>query len=189
MYPGTSHSRGNYAVHQLTRKAGRQAPGVGRQATQGSADCQHWAALKAGGARPFCASFLPVSPIKLMSTTYCTPGLWARVARPHEQPSFPAHFFIPTEKPHRAGGWPDGSEHRLWSTTRLPAGVDRCDEADGIPLRRRCCARLLHSAWLAWLAHGFRGRGIPRFCRAARTATSAGAVLAGWPLSLHSSIS
>lgn len=85
---------------------GRQAPGVdrqARQATQGSAGCQHWAALKAGGARPFCASFLPVSPIKLMSTS--TPELWARIAGPRERPSCPAHFFVPTvPKTHTASG-------------------------------------------------------------------------------------
>lgn len=86
---------------------GRPAPGVGRQATQGSADCQHWAALKAGGARPFCASFLPVSPIKLMSTS--TPAVWARIAGPRERPSCPAHLLVPTANTH-GEWWPDGSD-------------------------------------------------------------------------------
>lgn len=84
---------------------GRQAPGVGRQATQGSADCQHWAALKAGGARPFCASFLPVSPIKLMSTS--TPAGQGSLGRSNDRPVLPISSSLP--KTH-GEWWPDGSD-------------------------------------------------------------------------------
>lgn len=151
----------------------RSPPRSGRQAPHGSADCQYWAALKAGGARP-CSSFLPVSPIKLMSTS--TPALWARIAglRANNRPVLPI-IFVPTES---ANGewWPDSSGHWLNVNNTDYLLVLRVDGADKtLAVQTSCCST---TTQYLTCALGLQLSKTPILVhQAACTATSTGAVL------------